>query len=153
MRKSRINSIRSHPKINGEQCGYQAVNLMHGEMSDKASNLPTVSNWIFCLILLNKEERTQLWEDNALSSRNWTLLDSNFVFHHIGNSRQNSHVIGQVEHLIILSCTVDDYYTAPKPLDKHRQIYTVAVTKLRINIYVGGIGDYAEWQLIWLIID
>lgn len=42
---------------NGEQCGYQAANFMHGEMSDdKALNLSTDSNWILCLILLNRKK-------------------------------------------------------------------------------------------------
>lgn len=58
MRKSRTNSFRSDPQINWEQCGYRAANLIHFETSDdKASNLPTVSNWIFfCLILLSRNK-------------------------------------------------------------------------------------------------
>lgn len=119
---------------------------MHGEMSDdKASNLPTVSNWIFFLILFNRKkehnyEKTMLFLQEIEHFTTPTFISSNWKF-----QTKNSHVIGRIKDLIVLSCTLDDYYTSPKPLEKHRQIHIQKYTQSELHIweltYVDGIDQ------------
>lgn len=73
--------IHLDPTLNGEQCGYQAANFMHGEMSDdKALNLSTNSNWILCLILLNRKKEHNYEKTKAFLLKNEHTLKSNFHF-------------------------------------------------------------------------
>lgn len=127
MRKSRINSFRSDPQINWEQCGYRAANLIHWEISDdKASNLPTVSNWIFCLILLNgnKEhnyEKTMpfLLETKHFSSPTFILSHRKF------QAKQLCNWTSKVPHCFVLQKSRWIIAIDPKPVNKHWQIHTV----------------------------
>lgn len=78
---------------------------MHGEMSDdKALNPPTISNWIFCLILLNRK--------NTIMRKTMPFLleiehlSTPAFFNHIGNSKRNSRVIRELRHIALLSSTL-----------------------------------------------
>lgn len=75
---------------------------MHGGMSDdKAPNLPTVSDWILCLILSNGKKEHNYEKTKVFLHETEHSSTPTFIYH-IRNSKQNSHVIGDVKHIIVL---------------------------------------------------